>query len=478
MRMDVGLTRGCGLLAVAAVFVTLSAPANAQDWPDIREAKAIAEEGYIYGLPIVMNYAIMYDYAVDRTSGQFKAPFNQLKNEARVYTYKDTAIISPNSDTPYSVASLDLRAEPIVLSVPAVESGRYYSVQLVDANTYNYGYIGSRATGNDAGDYLVVGPDWKGETPTGIKKVFRSSTQFSLAVYRTQLFGPDDMPNVEKVQAGYKVRTLSAYLGKPAPADAPAIDFPKVDKDLIKTNFFEYLDFALQFAPANPTEAGIRAKLAKIGVGSGKSFQFKDLPLGHRVEIALGMREGEGKVKDYLGQQLFKANGWSVSDLWGDAAFFDGDWIKRAAGASAGIYGNDAAEAVYILGRDLADGDELDGSKQNYTLTFAAGELPPVNAFWSLTMYDGKTQLLIENPINRYLINSPMLPSMKKNADGSLTLYIQKDSPGTEKEANWLPAPDGPIYLALRMYWPKTGELSILPVGQGTWQPPALKVVQ
>jgi len=290
MQMDVGLTSGCRLLAVAAVLVALSTPANAQDWPDIREARAIAEEGYIYGLPIVMNYAIMYDYAVDRNSGQFKAPFNQIKNEARVYTYKDTAIISPNSDTPYSVASLDLRAEPIVLSVPTVESGRYYSVQLVDANTYNFGYIGSRATGNDAGDYLVVGPDWEGETPTGIKKVFRSSTQFALAVYRTQLFGPDDMPNVEKVQAGYKVRTLSDYLGKPAPADAPAIDFPKVDKDLIKTNFFEYLDFALQFAPADPTEAEIRAKLAKIGVGPGKSFQFKDLPLSHRIEIALGMR--------------------------------------------------------------------------------------------------------------------------------------------------------------------------------------------
>jgi len=478
MRLDFGLTRGCGVLAVAAVFMTLSAPANAQDWPDIREAKAIAEEGYVYGLPIVMNYSVMYDYAIDRNSGQFKAPFNEIKNESRVYTYKDTAIISPNSDTPYSVAWLDLRTEPVILSVPSVESGRYYSVQLIDGNTYNYGYIGSRATGDDAGDYMVVGPNWKGETPAGIKKVFQSSTQFSLAIYRTQLFGPDDMPNVEKVQAGYKVSTLSEYQGKPAPAEAPTIDFPKVDRDLIKTNFFEYLDFALQFAPATPAESAIRAKLAKLGVGTRKSFEFKDLPLGHRIEIALGMRDGEAKLKDYLAQRLFKANGWSVSDLWGDASFIDGDWIKRAAGASAGIYGNDAAEAVYILGRNAANGDELDGSKQNYTLTFAAGALPPVNSFWSVTMYDGKTQLLIENPINRYLINSPMLPSMKKNADGSLTLYLQQDPPGADKEANWLPAPDGPIYLAMRMYWPKTDPPSVLPVGQGTWQPPALEAAQ
>jgi hypothetical protein len=462
--------------AAIAAGATIAKPSllMAQDYPDIIEAKDIAEEGFIYGLPVVMNYAIMYEYAVDRNSGQFKAPFNQIKNEARVYTYKDTAVISPNSDTPYSVASLDLRVEPVILSVPSVESKRYYSVQLVDGNTFNYGYIGSRATGNDAGDYMVVGPDWKGATPTGVKSVFQSSTQFSLAIYRTQLFEASDMPNVEKVQAGYMVRTLSDYLGKPAPAAASSIDFPKIDKDLVKTNFFEYLDFALQFAPATPAEEAIRAKLARIGVGSAKSFHFKDLSLGHRLEIELGMRDGEAKVKEYLGKDLFKTGGWSVSDLWGDAAFYNGDWIKRAAGASAGIYGNDAAEAVYVLGRHSASGEELDGSKQNYTLTFPAGQLPPVNAFWSVTMYDGKTQLLIENPINRYLINSPMLPSMKKNADGSLSLYIQHASPGTDKESNWLPAPNGPIYLAMRMYWPKTEAPSILPPGKGTWQPPGI----
>ena len=133
--------------------------------PGIAETKAIAEEGFIYGLPIVMNYAVMYEYAVDRNSGQFKAPFNQIKNEPRVFTDKDTAIVTPNSDTPYSFLWMDLRAEPMVLSVPAVEKSRYYAVQLEDGNTFNFGYIGSRATGNDAGDYLVVGPDWKGETP-------------------------------------------------------------------------------------------------------------------------------------------------------------------------------------------------------------------------------------------------------------------------------------------------------------------------
>ena len=297
--------------------------------PGIAEIKAIAEEGFIYGLPIVMNYAVMYEYCVDQNSGQYKAPFNQIHNEARVFTYKDTAIVTPNSDTPYSLLWMDLRAEPMVLSVPAVEKDRYYSVMLCDGNTFNYGYIGSRATGNEAGDYLVVGPDWKGETPAGIKKVFRSTTQFSLVAYRTQLFNPEDMPNVVKVQAGYKAQPLSAYLKQPAPP-RPAIDFPKINKEMVKTDFFEYLDFALQFAPAGPEEKEIRAKLASIGIGAGKTFDFKDLSLEHKPPWPLGMKDGEAKVEKAIDHvRAKKINGWQVGSLFGDRAFFHGDWLLR-----------------------------------------------------------------------------------------------------------------------------------------------------
>src|SRR6266481_1018074 len=202
------------LCAAFAAMLALTTARAADLTP--AETKAIAEEGFIYGLPIVMNYAVMYEYSVDKNSGQYKAPFNQINNEARVFTYKDTSVITPNSDTPYSISWLDLRAEPIVLSVPAVEKTRYYSVMLCDGNTFNYGYIGSRATGSEAGEYMVVGPDWQGATPPGIKKVFQSSTQFSAVAYRTQLFNAADMPNVEKVQAGYKAQPLSAYLKQPA----------------------------------------------------------------------------------------------------------------------------------------------------------------------------------------------------------------------------------------------------------------------
>lgn len=474
-----GLLRSAALAAITA-STAKSVPVLAQasaDRPGFLKAKDIAEAGFIYGLPIVMGYGVMYEFAVNRSSGQFKAPFNQIANAANVFTYKDTAVVTPNSDTPYSVVWMDLRAEPLVLSVPPVDPKRYYSVMLCDGNTYNYGYIGTRATGSEAGDYMVVAPDWKGATPPGIKKLFRSSTQFSLAIYRTQLFGADDLDNVKKVQAGYKVQTLSAYLKQPTTTAAATIDFPKIDKELAKTNFFDYLDFALQFAPAGENEKEIRAQLASIGVGPGKTFSFKDLPLEQKLEVGLGMKEGEKKVDEAVANAGKAINGWRVSSLFGDSAFFNGDWLKRAAGAKGGIYGNDAAEAMYPARRSDSDGQTLDGSQHNYTLTFPAGQLPPVNAFWSLTMYDGKSQLLIENPINRYLINSPMLATMTTNADGSLTLYIQNKSPGADKESNWLPAPNDPIYLVLRLYWPKVEPPSILPVGEGTWQPPDVKRV-
>src|SRR6267154_4006227 len=305
-------------VAFAAITATTakSVPVTAQtaaDRPGFFKAKDIAEAGYTFGLPIVMNYGVMYEYAVDRNSGQFKAPFNQIKNEPNVFTYKDTAIVTPNSDTPYSFVWMDLRAEPVVLSVPAVDPKRYYSVMLCDGNTYNYGYIGTRATGSEPGDYMVVAPDWKGATPPGIKKVFRSTTQFSIAGYRTQLFGADDMPNVEKIQAGYKAHPLSAYLKQPTTvAAAAAVDFPKVDKELVKKNFFEYLDFSLQFAPAGPEEKEIRAKLARIGVGAGKTFDFKNLPIEHKIEIGLGMKDGEEKVEKYLASGQKDVNGWKI----------------------------------------------------------------------------------------------------------------------------------------------------------------------
>ncbi|NKK78949.1 DUF1254 domain-containing protein [Rhizobium leguminosarum] len=472
------LLRSAAMAALAATAKSTPALAqNKAEWPSLLEAKDIAEEGFVYGLAPVMFYAVMQEFAVDRNSGQFKAPFNEIQNEHKVSTPDDTAVITPNSDTPYSLLWLDLRAEPMVISVPAVEKDRYYSVQLIDGNTYNFGYIGSRTTGIEPGDYLVVGTDWKGETPAGIKKVFRSTTPFPLALVRTQLFNPDDMPNVVKIQAGYKARPLSTFLKQPAPPAAPKIEFIPATTAGIKENFFAYLDAALQFVPETPRDKEVRAKLARIGIGPGKTFDFKELSVEHKAEMLVGMKQGDGKVDKWLAGGNKNINGWNVGSFFGDEAFYNGDWVMRAGAAKGGLLGNDAVEAMYPYTRTDATGEPLDGSKHKYTITFAPGQLPPVNAFWSVTMYDGKSQFLVKNPINRYLINSPMLSGMKKEADGSLTLYIQKDSPGADKESNWLPAPDDKIYLVMRLYWPNPATPSILPAGKGTWQPPGVKRV-
>ncbi|MEZ5453624.1 MAG: DUF1254 domain-containing protein [Thiothrix sp.] len=444
----------------------------------LKEIAAIAEDAYIYGLPIVVNYATMFTFT-DPGSPQYCAPFNTLVNDNQVFTPANTVVVTPNSDTPYSKVWLDLRTEPMVISVPDVPGERYYSVQMIDGNTYNYGYIGSRATGNAAGHYLVVEPDWNGDTPAGIQQVFHSTTPFSLVLFRTQLFDPDDMTNVEEVQAGYKVQSLSAFLGQPAPAPAPSIDFLPASTDNLGNpeTFYQCLDAALAFVPVDDYCKDIRKAMASIGIGSG-SFDFDSLPSDEQTAFMDGMSQGNEEVDNYPDRAgIAPVNGWSIGSAFGDGAFFNGDWLKRAYGTKAGIYGNDTAEAVYPSMRTCGD-EALDGSKHNYVMTFDMDQLPPVNAFWSVTMYDGNTQFLVDNPIGRYLINSSMVEGMKTNGN-SLPIYIQYSNPGLDKEANWLPAPDGPIYLVMRLYWPKDGTetSSILPVGDGSWNPPPVMQV-
>ncbi|MBI1248488.1 DUF1254 domain-containing protein [bacterium] len=424
-----------------------------------------------------MNYGVIYEYFIDKSSDQYKCTFNQIYNTARVYTPADTTVVTPNSDTPYSFFCADLRAEPVVFSVPEIEKKRYFSVQLVDMYTFNYGYVGSRATGNGGGNYMIAGPGWSGETPKGIDKVFHCETEFSFAIFRTQLFNPADIENVKQVQQGYKIETLSTYLGQPAPKAAPEITWPKIDQKLAADDPFGYMAFILQFCPpVGPAEVEVplRAKFRKIGIEAGQPFPSDTITVAQKAALQEGAKLGMEEIKKEVAGIGSGINGWRIVAAMGDRHFYQGNWPLRAAAAMAGIYGNNPIEATYPITRSDVEGNPLDGSQHKYTLTFPAGQLPPVNAFWSVTMYDGKTQLLIKNPIDRYLINSPMLPEMKKNADGSLTIYIQKDSPGKDKEANWLPAPDGPIYMAMRLYWPKTDPPSILPPGKGTWKPPGV----
>jgi hypothetical protein len=454
-----GITFWCSFALTAAAQTSVSPT----------EARTIAKEAYIYGFPLVDSYRIQYGYFVDSQNSEFKGPWNQVHNTPRVYTPADTAIQTPNSDTPYSWLGLDLRAEPIVITVPVIEKDRYFSVQLIDAYTFNFAYIGSRATGNGGGSFLIAGPSWKGEKPTGVKEVIRSETEFAFGVFRTQLFDPGDLDKVKKVQAGYKAQPLSAFLGKPAPTAAPVIDFAKPltpEEEKNSLQLFNLLNFILNFCPTDHSETQLMARFAKIGVGAGKTFDVQKLS----PETKTAMEQGIGDAwVDFGGlAKEFDARKVTSGDVFGTRKYLKNNYLYRMAAAVLGIYGNSKQEAMYPVYSVDADGKKLNGANV-YTLHFAPGKLPPVNAFWSLTMYELPASLLAANPINRYLINSPMLPQLKKDADGGVTLLIQNPSPGKDKEANWLPAPKGPFTMYMRLYWPKEEALD------GKWTAPPLK---
>jgi hypothetical protein len=458
------------LVCTTVLFAPFAA-ARAETAVSPTEARAIAKEAYIYGFPMVDNYRIQHAYFVDTKNPEYKAPWNQIRNIPRVYTPADKAVQTPNSDTPYSMAGLDLRAEPIVLTVPAIEKERYYSIQLIDAYTQNFDYIGSRATGNEAGSYAIAGPGWKGETPKGVKKVIRSETELAIAAYRTQLFNPGDLDNVKKVQAGYKAQPLSAFLGQPTPKGAPAIDFiepltPATQKTSLE--FFNILNFVLQFCPTVPSEKDLMARFAKIGVGAGKTIDVAKLTPEMKTAMEQGMADAWAELTNL--EKRIAAKEVTSGELFGTREYMKNNYLYRMAGAALGIYGNSKQEAMYPAYSVDDAGQKLDGSNR-YTLRFEPGQFPPVNAFWSLTMYELPQSWLVANPLNRYLINSSMLPQLKKDADGGLTLYIRNESPGKDKEPNWLPAPTGPFAMFMRLYWPKEEALS------GKWQAPPLKRV-
>jgi hypothetical protein len=289
------------LFPLAVALFALCAAAEAQSLSPT-EARAIAKEATIYGFPLVDSYRIQHSYFVDRSSAEFKGPWNTLSNTARVFTPDDKAIQTPNSDTPYSFLGADLRAEPLVLTVPAVAGDRYYSLQFIDMYTFNFAYVGSRATGNSAGSFLLAGPDWKGATPPGIKAVIRSETAFAFVLYRTQLFNPEDIGNVRRIQAGYKVQPLSRFLGKPPPPPPPAIAFvtPLSPADeRTSPAFFNVLDFVLQFCPTNPAETGLMARFAKLGLGGHGTFDAAQLSPDMRQAVTAGMGDAWAEFQNY-----------------------------------------------------------------------------------------------------------------------------------------------------------------------------------
>ena len=273
---------------------------------------------------------------------------------------------------------------------------------------------------------------------------------------------------MKKIQAGYKAEPLSAFLGQPAPAAAPAIDFIKplsADDERKSLEFFNILNFILQFCPTNPSETELMARFAKIGVGAGKTFDASTLSPDMKTAIEQGMADAWVDLEN-LKKQI-DAGKVTSGDMFGTREYLKNNYLYRMGAAVLGIYGNSKQEAMYPVYAIDAEGQKLDGANR-YTVHFAADQMPPVNAFWSLTMYDLPQSLLVANPINRYLLNKPMLPQFVKDADGGYTFYVQNESPGKDKEPNWLPAPKGPFFVAMRLYWPKEEALD------GTWKHPPM----
>lgn len=458
----------------AALLLVLAPLAWADDKPPTpAEARAIANEATVYGFPLVDNYRILHSFFVDKSSKEYKGAWNQIHNEANVFTSNDRSIQTPNSDTPYSHIGTDLRAEPLVLSVPAVEKGRYYTFQFIDLYTFNYAFVSSRTTGNEAGSYLLAGPNWKGEKPEGIKAVIRCETELGYILGRTQLFNAADIDNVRKVQAAYKLEPLSKFLGQPL-KQAPVIEFLKpltMEQQRTSLDFFNVLNFSLGFCPTHPSEKELMAKFARIGVGAGKTFDASKLTPDMKKAIEEGMADGWKEFAQFKRDYVDTRKKGSA-DVFGTREYLNNNYMYRMAAAIVGIYGQSKEEAIYPVYAVDSDGDQLDGSKHGYALRFAPGELPPVHAFWSFTMYELPGSFLYANPLNRYLINSPMIPDLKKDADGGLTLYVQNESPGKDTESNWLPAPKGPFINIMRLYAPKEEAFN------GKWKAPLLKKVK
>lgn len=436
------------------------------------EAQVIAKEAYLYGFPVVEMYKTLYTQAVDKGGENFKAPFNEIGNTAMVFTPKDTAFVTPNSDTPYSFVWMDLRSEPVVLTLPKIEANRYYSVQLIDMYTHNFSYLGTRTTGNNGGNFMIAGPEWKGSPPANVDRVVKSESNIAYALYRTQLFDDADLWKVKKIQSGYKVQSLSRYANGTAPVPASEVKWPvPVDNMSDSPELFRYLNFMLAFASPQPVEKDLLARFAKIGIVAGQPFDVSKLNNEQRTALDTGIAEGKAEFAAFKKEKV-DTHQVTSGDLFGTREHLNNNYLYRYAGANMGIFGNSADEAAYIGYFVDNQGAPVDGAKHNYTLHFAKDQLPPANAFWSLTMYDGKTKLLVENPLKRYLINSRMLPQLKRNADGGLTLYVQSTTPGKDKESNWLPAPEGPFYGVLRIYLPKPE------VASGDWKLPLLAPVK
>lgn len=471
------------LLACACHFPAMAQETKAPDSPqapappalNVQQAQedlafAVGVQATIWTYPLVITAATAESVtATDKPMPNGRAPFNTFGHVSNLVTAANKEVVAPNADTIYSTAFIDLKQGAAQITVPAV-GARYYSLMLGDAYTNVFGYIGSRATGNNAGTYLIVGPEWKGRAPAG-SKVIQSPTTLVWLIGRTLVDGEKDLPNVTALQRQFQLQIL------PPASDATPVKQrwnlqakpSRVPVQQVEAfDWKTYFTWAGQLMKDNPpplADSALFNQFAAIGLSVRNGFDLERLPPAVKAGLERGYSAGKQIIKaEALKTGAVEKNGWAYNlnaGKWGQ------DFTLRAGIAYRSIGQNTPEEAIYLNTRKDANAAPLNGGKR-YTLTFPKGQLPPAHAFWSVTMYD-KTNFFVDNPINRYAIGN-RTEGLKFNSDGSLTLHIQRDAPAGDKKANWLPAAEGDFRLSLRLYIPKDDVL------RGAWTPPAVEV--
>ena len=470
MKFCIAIVVATALTVVVACSKNESSPGT-EDASDaaisVEEVQAIAEEAYVYAYPMMENYRTMFVQAIDRTAPGYRARFNEIAHMTELLGPEFKDIVRPNNDTMYSFGWLDLRAQPMVITVPKI-GDRYFSVQLIDMFTHNFAYMGTRATDGEAGSYVIAGPEWRGEKPDGAKAMFRSESAFVYCIVRIEVRGPADVAAVAALQRGFRFTPLHAFLGRSQAPAASGITFPMYDAD--KTKSAEFIDL-LGFLLSHVTPVGeddLMARFGEIGIRPGAlaASLSLDPPTRAAVDAGVGqaliaIHRAAANPSSLPGVTARTEDGWQgVVGIFGDGDEMRSKYLARAVAAMLGLYGNDAVEAYYPIGVSDGSGRALDGSEHDYAIRFEKTELPQVDAFWSMTMYSLPDQLMVANSIDRYSVGDRS--NFRYGDDGSLTIYVQHESPGKKLETNWLPAPSGPFSLQLRMYLPKPAALDPL----------------
>ena len=459
--------------AIAAALVVTNTSSQAAPIT-AAEATEIATDAYIYGYPLItMEYTRRVITNVSEPKGT-KAPMGQLirLREYPTAAFKD--VTAPNADTLYTTCFLDVGKEPYVLSLPDAH-GRYYLFPMLDGWTDVFQVPGKRTTGTGPQKYAVTGPGWKGKLPNGVKE-YKSPTAIVWVLGRIYCTGTsEDYEAVHKLQDEISVVPLSAY-GKPyTPPEGkvdPGIDMKTPVRDQVNAlsaeAYFSLLATLLKDNPPAKGDAPMVAKMAKLGITPGKPFEFDKLDPAVQQALKDVPKQGFDKIMAHFKTAGKDVNGWVFTTKTG---LYGTDYLQRALITAVGLGANRPQDAVYPTSELDAEGKPYSGANK-YVMHFDKGHLPPVEGFWSLTMYNAE-YFFVANPLNRYSISAR--DNLKANADGSVDLYIQNESPGADKESNWLPAPTDKFVLMLRLYWPKETPPSII---NGTWKIPPVKVVR